>query len=140
MEADIAAGMPAYETVGLPGRPCASPRNACATAIKNSGFAYPQQRITINLAPADLKKDGPIYDPRHRDGLLCASEQVKQPDEASAFLGELSLDGNLRGVAGALPMAISAKEAGVKRLFISAVNADEAAYVSGLMVFPVGNA
>jgi magnesium chelatase family protein len=137
VEADIAAGMPAYETVGLPGAAVRESKERVRAAIKNSGFAYPQQRITINLAPADLKKDGPIYDLAIAMGLLCASEQVRQPDEFSAYLGELSLDGNLRGVAGALPMAISAREAGVKRLFISSVNADEAAYVSGIEVFPV---
>jgi magnesium chelatase family protein len=129
--------MPAYETVGLPGAAVRESKERVRAAIKNSGFAYPQQRITINLAPADLKKDGPIYDLAIGVGLLCASGQARQPDERSAFLGELSLDGNLRGVAGALPMAISAREAGVKRLFISAVNADEAAYVGGIEVFPV---
>jgi magnesium chelatase family protein len=137
VEADIAAGMPAYETVGLPGAAVRESKERVRAAIKNSGFAYPQQRITINLAPADLKKDGPIYDLAIAVGLLCAGQQVKQPDETSAFLGELSLDGNLRSVAGALPMAISARETGVVRLYISAMNADEAAYVSGIEVFPV---
>ena len=137
VEADIAAGMPAYETVGLPGAAVRESKERVRAAIKNSGFAYPQQRITINLAPADLKKDGPIYDLAIAIGLLCASGQAAQPDETSAFLGELSLDGQLRGVAGALPMAISAKESGIKRLFIAAVNADEAAYVDGIKVYPV---
>lgn len=137
VEADIAAGMPSYETVGLPGAAVRESKERVRAAIKNSGFAYPQQRITINLAPADMKKDGPIYDLAIAAGLLCAGGQVKQPDEASAFLGELSLDGHLRSVAGALPMAISAKEAGMKRLYISAVSADEAAYVSGVEVYPV---
>ncbi len=137
VEADIAFGMPAYETVGLPGAAVRESKERVRAAIKNSGFSYPQQRITINLAPADLKKDGPIYDLAIAAGLLCASGQVMQPDEASAFLGELSLDGQLRSVAGALPMAISAKEAGVTRLYISAVNADEAAYVGGIAVYPV---
>jgi len=137
VEADIAAGMPAYETVGLPGAAVRESKERVRAAIKNSGYAYPQQRITINLAPADLKKDGPIYDLAIAVGLLCAEQQVAQPDESSAFMGELSLDGNLRSVAGALPMAISAKESGVKRLYISAMNADEAAYVSGIEVYPV---
>ena len=123
--------------MGLPGAAVRESKERVRAAIKNSGFAYPQQRITINLAPADLKKDGPIYDLAIAVGLLCASGQAAQPDETSAFLGELSLDGQLRGVAGALPMAISAKEAGIKRLFIAAVNADEAAYVEGLEVYAV---
>ncbi len=137
VEADIAAGMPAYETVGLPGAAVRESKERVRAAIKNSGFSYPQQRITINLAPADLKKDGPIYDLAIAAGLLCASGQMPQPDETSAFLGELSLDGHLRSVAGALPMAISAKEAGVEKLYISAENADEAAYVGGISVYPV---
>ncbi len=137
VEADIALGMPAYETVGLPGAAVRESKERVRAAIKNSGLSYPQQRITINLAPADLKKDGPIYDLAIAAGLLCASGQMAQPDETSAFLGELSLDGHLRSVAGALPMAISAREAGVGKLYISAVNADEAAYVSGLAVYPV---
>lgn len=137
VEADISLGMPAYETVGLPGAAVRESKERVRAAIKNSGLSYPQQRITINLAPADLKKQGPIYDLAIALGLLCASGQAPPPDEKSVFLGELSLDGQLRGITGALPMAIAAREAGFDTLFIPAENAEEAAYLQGLAVYPV---
>lgn len=137
VETDIASGMPSYETVGLPGAAVRESKERVRSAIKNSGFDYPQQRITINLAPADLKKQGPIYDLAIAVGLLCASGQTGMSDEDSVFLGELSLDGRLRSISGALPMAISAKEAGYKKLFIPKDNADEASYIQGLSVFAV---
>lgn len=137
VEADISLGMPAYETVGLPGAAVRESKERVRAAIKNTGLSYPQQRITINLAPADLKKQGPIYDLAIALGLLCASGQCAPPDEKSVFLGELSLDGQLRGIAGALPMAISALEAGFDKLFIPAENAGEAAYLRGIEVYAV---
>ncbi len=137
VEADISLGMPAYETVGLPGAAVRESKERVRAAIKNSGFSYPQQRITINLAPADLKKQGPIYDLAIALGLLCASGQADLPDEKSVFLGELSLDGQLRPIAGALPMAISAREAGFTKLFIPPENAGETAYLQGLTIYPV---
>ena len=137
VEADISSGMPSYETVGLPGAAVRESKERVRAALKNSGFGYPQQRITINLAPADLKKQGPIYDLAIALGLLCASGQIPPPDENSVFLGELSLDGQLRSIEGALPMAISAREAGFKKLFIPPENAGEVAYLQGLQIYPV---
>lgn len=137
VETDISSGMPAYETVGLPGAAVRESKERVRSAIKNSGLDYPQKRITINLAPADTKKQGPIYDLGIAIGLLSASGQIRIPDEDSVFLGELSLNGALRGINGALPMAISAKEAGYKKLFISSDNASEASYIQGLSVYPV---
>lgn len=137
VETDISTGMPVYETVGLPGAAVRESKERVRSAIKNSDFEYPQKRITINLAPADTKKTGAIYDLAIAMGLLCASGQVNQPEEGCILLGELSLDGNLRGITGALPMAISAKEAGYKKLFISCENAKEASYIKGLSVYPV---
>lgn len=135
VEADISSGMPSYETVGLPGAAVRESKERVRAAIKNSGFNYPQQRITINLAPADLKKQGPIYDVAIAVSLLCASGQCGAPDDKSIVLGELSLDGQLRGISGALPMAISALEAGYTKLFIPADNAGEAAYLCGIEVY-----
>ena len=135
VEADISSGMPAYEMVGLPGAAVRESKERVRAALKNAGFCYPQQRITINLAPADLKKQGPIYDLAIALSLLCASGQCEAPDEKSIFLGELSLDGQLRGIAGALPMAIAALEAGCTKLFIPAQNAGEAAYLRGICVY-----
>lgn len=137
VETDISSGMPAYETVGLPGAAVRESKERVRSAIKNSGLEYPQKRITINLAPADTKKQGPIYDLAIAMGLLSASGQMCLPPDDSVFLGELSLDGALRGINGALPMAISAKEAGYTKLFISADNASEASYIQGLDVYPV---
>ncbi len=137
VETDIANGMPAYETVGLPGAAVRESKERVRSAIKNSGFDYPQQRITINLAPADTKKQGPIYDLAIAIGLLCASGQTGEPDGKSVFLGELSLGGRLRSITGALPMAISAGQAGYEKLFIPADNAKEASYIKGLSVYPV---
>lgn len=137
VETDISFGMPAYETVGLPGEAVRESKERVRSALKNSHFDYPQTRITINLAPADTKKQGPIYDLAIALGLLCASGQINASDDMSVFLGELSLDGALRGIAGALPMAISAREAGYKNLFISEENAEEASYIEGLRVYPV---
>ncbi|MGE5494070.1 MAG: YifB family Mg chelatase-like AAA ATPase [Burkholderiales bacterium] len=137
VEADISFGMPGYEMVGLPGEAVRESKERVRAAIKNSRFDYPQTRITVNLAPADTKKQGPIYDLAIALGLLSASGQINAPDEKSVFLGELSLDGTLRGIAGALPMAISARGAGYKNLFISEQNAQEASYIEGLCVYPV---
>lgn len=137
VEADISSGMPSFETVGLPGVAVKESKERVRSAIKNSGFEYPTQRITINLAPADRQKHGPIYDLTIAVGLLCASGQIHPPDAKSVFLGELSLDGGARPVAGVLPMAISAREAGFDKLFVSSENADEASYVQGLAVYPV---
>lgn len=137
VETDISSGMPVYETVGLPGAAVRESKERVRSAIKNSDFEYPQKRITINLAPADTKKTGAVYDLAIAMGLLCASGQANQPEEDSILLGELSLDGKLRGITGALPMAISASEAGFKNLFISSENAKEASYIKGLTVYPV---
>ena len=137
VETDISSGMPIYETVGLPGAAVRESKERVRSAIRNSEFEYPQKRITINLAPADTKKSGAIYDLPIAMGILCASGQVKPPGEDCVLLGELSLDGQLRSVAGALPMAISAKEAGVSKLFISSQNAIETSYIEGLSVYPV---
>lgn len=109
-------------------------------AIKNGGYTYPVSRITVNLAPADVKKEGAVYDLPLYLALLKASGQLKAPLEGRAFLGELSLDGTLRPVRGVLPMAIAARRAGVKELYIPADNAAEGAVVDGLAVYPVESA
>jgi magnesium chelatase family protein len=137
VEADIAFGLPAYETVGLPGAAVKESKERVRSALKNSGFEYPAQRITINLAPADRQKHGPIYDLAIAMGLLCSSGQIKRPDDKSVFLGELSLDGSARSVSGVLPMAISAREAGFTSLFVPEGTAEEASCVQGIAVYPV---
>lgn len=106
---DVSQGLPAYDTVGLPDAAVRESRERVRAALRNSGFMVPPRRITINLAPADMKKEGTVYDLPIALGLLAATEQISQPEEGWIFLGELALDGGVRGVNGILPMLISAR-------------------------------
>ncbi len=134
-EADISGGLPAFELVGLPDAAVRESRDRVRAVIKNSGFTYPVSRVTVNLAPADVKKEGPVYDLPLLLALLKASEQLAVSLEGKAFIGELSLNGEIRPVRGVLPMAIAAKEAGFTELYVPKENAEEAAVVEGLTVF-----
>ena len=118
VEADISGGMPRFDIVGLPDTAVSESRERVRSAIKNACFTYPVSRVTVNLAPADIKKEGPIYDLPILIALLCANEELKSVPEDVAFVGELSLDGNLRKINGVLPMVIAAKEEGIKDIFI----------------------
>ena len=111
VEVDIALGLPIFNTVGLPDTSVKESRDRVKAAIKNCGFDFPSKRITVNLAPADIKKEGACFDLPMACGILAAMGLVK-PDRLKThlLLGELSLDGGLRGVKGALPMAVSAAE------------------------------
>ncbi|MEI6043591.1 MAG: YifB family Mg chelatase-like AAA ATPase [Chloroflexota bacterium] len=139
VEVDInAQGMPSFTLVGLPDTAVQEARERVRAAIKNSGAAFPaQKRITVNLAPADLKKEGPAYDLPIALGILLANEQVVAEVERSLFLGELSLDGTLRHTDGILPMVSIARDRGVKRVFVPAVDAAEAALLENIEVFAV---
>ncbi|MGN1131807.1 MAG: YifB family Mg chelatase-like AAA ATPase [Ruminococcus sp.] len=139
IEADIFSGFPAFEMVGLPDTAVKESRDRVRSAMVNCGFAFPDQRITVNLAPADIKKEGPLYDLPIMVALLLATRQLDADIKDSAFIGELSLGGDVRKVNGVLPMAIKAKEMGIKRLFIPYENAAEGAVVKGIEVFPVKN-
>ncbi len=134
-EADISGGLPAFELVGLPDAAVRESRDRVRAVIKNSGFTYPVSRVTVNLAPADIKKEGPVYDLPLLLALLKASEQLDASLEGKAFVGELSLDGQIRAVRGVLPMAIAAKEAGFTEFYVPPENAEEAAVVEGLTVY-----
>ncbi len=134
-EADISGGLPAFELVGLPDAAVRESRDRVRAVIKNSGFTYPVSRVTVNLAPADIKKEGPVYDLPLLLALLKASEQLDADLDGKAFVGELSLDGQIRPVRGVLPMAIAAKEAGFTEFYVPPANAEEAAVVEGLTVF-----
>lgn len=138
-EADITAGFPAFEMVGLPDAAVKESRDRVRSAMVNCGFDFPDQRITVNLAPADTKKEGPLYDLPILIALLLATKQIDADVEDSAFIGELSLAGGLRRVDGVLPMAIRAKEQGIKNLFVPYENGREGAVVKGLNVYPVKN-
>ena len=136
-ECDLSNGLPAFEVVGLPDASVKEARDRVRAAVKNCGFDFPLRRITVNLAPADLKKEGPIYDLPILLGILAASGQIPPPGPDSCFIGELSLDGGLRPAAGVLPMALAARQAGVRQMFAPAENAAEAAVAEGLTVVPV---
>lgn len=121
--------------MGLPDNAVKEARDRVRSALKNSGFTYPVSRITVNLAPADIKKTGPVYDLPVLLSILAASGQLLPPPPDTAFLGELALDGAVRSVNGVLPMALAARAHGVKALFVPADNAPEAAVVEELQVY-----
>jgi len=139
-EVDIAPGLAAITVVGLPDAAVQESKERIKSAIKNSGFKFPHSRITINLAPADIKKEGPSYDLPIAVGVMAASGQLDKIKLAdSVFVGELALNGALRHVAGVLPIAIFAKSKGLKKLYIPKINALEASLISGLEIYPVEN-
>lgn len=139
IEADIFSGFPAFEMVGLPDTAVKESRDRVRSAMVNCGFVFPDQRITVNLAPADIKKEGPLYDLPIMVALLLATRQLDANIKECAFIGELSLGGEVRKVNGVLPMAIKAKDMGIKKLFVPYENAFEGAVVKGIEVFPVKN-
>lgn len=136
VEADITKGLPGTEIVGLPDVATKESKERVRSAIKNSGFRLSPQRITINLAPADTKKEGSLYDLPIALGILYSTQQITSKKLFdSAYVGELSLNGDLAHIKGILPMLISAKESGVKSMIVPLSNADEAAYVDGIDVY-----
>lgn len=137
VEADISGGLPRFDIVGLPDTAVSESRERVRSAIKNANLQYPVSRITVNLAPADMKKEGPLYDLPILIALLCANEQLKGVTDDMAFIGELSLDGQLRKVNGILPMVICAQKSGIKKIFIPDDNISEGAVVKGIEVYPV---
>jgi len=140
VEVDIASsGLPSFTIVGLPDKAVEEAKERVRAAIKNSGADFPRHRITVNLAPADLPKEGPAYDLPIALGLLLASGQLKADLADALVLGELSLDGSLRHTNGVLPLALLAKEKKMKRLFLPQVDASEAAIVKELEVYPVAS-
>jgi len=133
-----ARGLPAFEIVGLPGKGVAESKERVRTAIVNSHLEFPQRRITVNLAPADVPKEGSFYDLPIAVGILASVTGCSLPPR-SLFFGELSLDGSLRHTRGALLLALHAKAAGLTRLFVPKDSANEAAVVGGVMVYPLEN-
>src|SRR3989344_1872006 len=138
VEVDIASqGLPSFTIVGLPDKAVEESRERVRSAIKNSGADFPAKRITVNLAPADLPKEGPSYDLPIALGILLASEQLTAEISDALFLGELSLDGRLRHTNGILPQVIMAKSKKLKRVFLPSINADEASILAGIKIYPV---
>ncbi|MGI6151073.1 MAG: YifB family Mg chelatase-like AAA ATPase [Christensenellales bacterium] len=140
VEVDLAGGIPSHETVGLPGKAVSESRERVCAAIKNSGFSFLPSKVVVNLAPADLKKEGTVYDLPVALGMLCAAGFLKS-DALSGrmFVGELSLSGEIRPVRGALAMALCAKEEGIREIVLPRSNAAEAACVSGVRVIPANS-
>lgn len=137
VEADLSQGLPSFELVGLPGAAVKESRDRVRAALKNCGFDFPVSHITMNLAPADKKKEGPIYDLPLLISLLKATQQLICHTDDAVFLGELSLSGELRPIRGVLPMADKALQAGFKRMYVPVENAAEGAVIQGLEVYAI---
>ena len=139
VECSTAQGLPEFSIVGLPDAAVKEARDRVRAAIRNSGLHFPVSRITVNLAPADTRKAGTTYDLPVLLGILAAAGEIKEPPEDCAFIGELSLAGALRPERGALTMALAAARAGIRRLFVPAENASEAAFADGVEVYGAGS-
>ena len=138
VEADIVAGLPGMDIVGLPDTAVKESKERIKSAVKNSGYSLPQKKIVINLAPANTKKEGVYLDFPISIAILAASGQIPENSVSdSLLLGELALDGSLRYAYGVLPAAVAAKEMGVKRIFVPKENAVEASVVAGVEVYGV---
>ena len=142
VEVDVNHGLPAYNVVGLADTAIKESKERVASAIKNQGFNFPVEKITINLAPADTKKEGSIYDLPIAVGVLAASNQLeikKEELKSFSFVGELSLDGSLRKINGILPILITARNKGIKKVVIPYDNQNEASFIEGLEVYAIKN-
>lgn len=138
VEVDISTGLPAFDIVGLPDNAVKESKERVRTAVKNSGFEFPVKKITVNLAPANTKKEGPAFDLPIAVGILACMGHINENDiKDSIVIGELSLDGGVRPVDGVLPMVYSAFESGYKRCYVPFENAEEAALVKGIEVIAV---
>ncbi len=136
-ECYISNGLPGFDIVGLPDAAVKEARERVRAAAKNSGLHFPTSRITVNLAPANLKKAGTHYDLPILLSIMAAAGSVRRPKSSSAFLGEVSLDGQVRAISGVLPMALAAKREGIQTLFVPAENAAEATLARGPAIIPV---
>jgi len=139
VECYISSGLPMFDIVGLPDAAVKEARERVRAAAKNNGMRFPTGRITVNLAPANVKKVGTHFDLSILIGLLSACGAITRPSSSCAFLGELSLDGKIRSVSGVLPMAIAAKQYGIETIFVPTENAAEATLARGPAIIPVNN-
>ncbi len=136
VEVDINSGLPGYELVGLASTATKESKERVRSAIKNSGYQYPAKRITVNLAPADTKKEGPMFDLAIATGILAATGQIEnRAYKDFVMIGELSLDGKLRQVNGIMPILISAMQGGCRKFILPEGNAREASYIDGIEVY-----
>jgi magnesium chelatase family protein len=136
VEVDLSPGLPSFIIVGLPDKAVQEARERVRSAIRNSYYKFPNRRITVNLAPADLKKEGPAYDLPIAIGILMSSGQLNADLTNSIFLGELSLDGKLRHTHGVLPMVALARDKGLSTVFVPCDDAKEASLIDNVHIFP----
>ncbi len=139
VEGSLERGMPGFDIIGLPDNAVRESKDRVRAAMRNCSFYVPPGHFTINLAPADIKKEGSIYDLPIFIAILQLSGQITEDISKSAFLGELSLNGELRAAKGVLPMVIKAREMGIERIYVPRRNAAEAAVIEGIKVYPVAN-
>ena len=139
VEVDLSSGLPAFEIVGLPDAAVKESKERVRSAIKNSGYNFPPKRITVNLAPADVRKVGPIYDLAILMGFLACDGVIPGSPTDLGFIGELSLMGEVRPVKGVLPMVLKAREMGCRALVIPAENASEVQYIDQIDLYPVSH-
>lgn len=130
-------GFPRFSIIGLPNKSIEEAKERVKTAILNSDIEFPNQKIVVNLAPADIPKEGSLYDLPIAIGILASMEIVKLPEEKSFFYGELSLDGGLRHTKGVFLLGLAAKQKGIKSVFVPSESANEASVLSGIDVYPV---
>jgi len=131
--------LPSSTIVGLPDAAVQGSRERVRAGVRNAGLSFPDGRLTINLAPADVRKEGPSYDLPIALGILMASEQIFGDLDGAVVMGELSLDGSVRHVSGVLPMAVMAREQGYTTLYVPGDDAAEASLIEGLTVYPIPN-
>ena len=143
IQTNISNGLPEFEIVGLPDITVKEAKKRIETAIKNSGIEFPNKKILINLAPADIKKGGSCFDLAMSIGVLIAINAIPRIDinklASTIFIGELSLDGKINRVNGILPMCMEAKELGIKRIILPKANANEASVVEDVDIVPINN-
>ena len=137
VECFLSGGLPGFDVVGLPDAAVKESRERVRAAVKNCGAKFPVSRITVNLAPARVRKEGTVYDLPILLGILAAAEEISPLPQGAAFLGELSLSGALRPVTGVLPMALTAARLGIDTLYVPEANAAEATLADGLTVYGV---
>ena len=140
VQVDVSGGMPGWDIVGLPDTSVKEAKERVRTAIKNSGYELQSRKIIVNLAPANTKKEGSLFDLPIAIGILICTEEINvEIPEDIAFIGELSLNGNLNKVNGILPMCIEAKKLGINKIVVPKENAKEAAVVNGIQIYGAEN-
>lgn len=142
VEVDVSAGIPCFEIVGLPDTSIKESKERVQTAIRNSNIQVLSKKIIVNLAPANIRKEGSMFDLPMAVGVLIATKNIKNKQinnilENTIFIGELSLDGTLNKISGILPVCIEAKKMGIKQIVLPQENAKEASIISGLKILPV---